>query len=682
MASADSGMKEVLSQKAHELFALCDREQKGFIGKRDMQRMIQELPLDPDQLEDVFDSLDIDGNGFLTLEEFTNGFGSFLGLDEESVDDGEDVERLQPSSEGHERQVWRHSSQEQRAREDEQDANERFADFVLHSGAGELLGESEAEIHQMWDRLQREAPDAGPALVDTFARLLGDISGRVRRCRTEQETLETALRQQQDTMQTQMKNMFEEMEAQIAAERNKNTKEEEQRQLKIREELESQVAIKELEAQMTRQQLADVTSQLQKLSSSDSQQRQENAQLQKQKDQFEEEVVRQKRLIAELQASVDQSRSLSLEERRKRALAAFSVTENIASEREDLVKQLDLLRSINTKLMDERDSGHRTSSVTKAEHGESLSESLSVEDRYREAEAHTAVSGLMSSGSNQAKSLQVPVNKADMQESDCEVDEVFFENNPDVVQRVPVMPLSAGFKGPLRLAGGNSSLMDELMEGEDVAKPLPVQRQRPNDAGSETDDQYLVDRHHKRARCHSDRHHSSTLLIYHQGQVPRVDPERPEALTNGTARQGSPTPSATSTIIQPQRVYKVVIIGDAGVGKSSFVQRFCTGEVRPSYAATIGVDFQVQTVVVDDQTVCIQLWDTAGQERFRSITKQYFRKADGVFVMFDVTTETVVPQLQGMDPERQGPGSGRDVSDPAGQQDGPVSGPGTARRQA
>ena len=41
--------------------------------------------------------------------------------------------------------------------------------------------------------------------------------------------------------------------------------------------------------------------------------------------------------------------------------------------------------------------------------------------------------------------------------------------------------------------------------------------------------------------------------------------------------------------------------------------RFCTGEVRPSYAATIGVDFQVQTVVVEDQTVCIQLWDTAGK---------------------------------------------------------------------
>ena len=66
--------------QAHELFAVCDKEEKGFITKRDMQRLQAELPLSPEQLEDVFDSLDEDKNGYLTLEEFTEGFGKSINI--------------------------------------------------------------------------------------------------------------------------------------------------------------------------------------------------------------------------------------------------------------------------------------------------------------------------------------------------------------------------------------------------------------------------------------------------------------------------------------------------------------------------------------------------------------------------------------------------------------------------
>jgi len=90
----------------------------------------------------------------------------------------------------------------------------------------------------------------------------------------------------------------------------------------------------------------------------------------------------------------------------------------------------------------------------------------------------------------------------------------------------------------------------------------------------------------------------------------------------------------------PNRLYKIVFVGDSGVGKSSLIHRFCFNQFKTNFSATIGVDFQVKTVKVFQEWVALQLWDTAGQERFRSITKQYFRKADGVIIMFDLCSET------------------------------------------
>ncbi|XP_022236318.1 ras and EF-hand domain-containing protein homolog, partial [Limulus polyphemus] len=89
----------------------------------------------------------------------------------------------------------------------------------------------------------------------------------------------------------------------------------------------------------------------------------------------------------------------------------------------------------------------------------------------------------------------------------------------------------------------------------------------------------------------------------------------------------------------PDRTYKVVFIGDAAVGKSSMIIRISKGLFVGNITSTLGVDFQMKSLRVDNRNIAVQLWDTAGQERFRSITQSYFRKADGIMLVYDCTSE-------------------------------------------
>uniref|UniRef100_A0A3B3QBG3 Uncharacterized protein n=1 Tax=Paramormyrops kingsleyae TaxID=1676925 RepID=A0A3B3QBG3_9TELE len=85
---------------------------------------------------------------------------------------------------------------------------------------------------------------------------------------------------------------------------------------------------------------------------------------------------------------------------------------------------------------------------------------------------------------------------------------------------------------------------------------------------------------------------------------------------------------------------RLVLAGDAGTGKSSFLLRLSTNEFRGDIRTTLGVDMHIKKMLVDGEETTLQIWDTAGQERFRSITRSYFRKAHGVFLLYDVTSES------------------------------------------
>jgi len=85
-------------------------------------------------------------------------------------------------------------------------------------------------------------------------------------------------------------------------------------------------------------------------------------------------------------------------------------------------------------------------------------------------------------------------------------------------------------------------------------------------------------------------------------------------------------------------LFKLVLIGDSGVGKSCLLLRFADDNFTDSYISTIGVDFRFRTINIENKTVKLQIWDTAGQERFRTITSAYYRGADGIIMVYDVTS--------------------------------------------
>ncbi|XP_052174667.1 ras-related protein RABA4d [Diospyros lotus] len=84
-------------------------------------------------------------------------------------------------------------------------------------------------------------------------------------------------------------------------------------------------------------------------------------------------------------------------------------------------------------------------------------------------------------------------------------------------------------------------------------------------------------------------------------------------------------------------VFKVVLIGDSAVGKSQLLARFARNEFSVDSKATIGVEFQTKTLVIDHKTVKAQIWDTAGQERYRAVTSAYYRGAVGAMLVYDMT---------------------------------------------
>lgn len=86
-------------------------------------------------------------------------------------------------------------------------------------------------------------------------------------------------------------------------------------------------------------------------------------------------------------------------------------------------------------------------------------------------------------------------------------------------------------------------------------------------------------------------------------------------------------------------LFKLLLIGDSGVGKTCVLFRFSDDAFNSTFISTIGIDFKIRTIELDGKKIKLQIWDTAGQERFRTITTAYYRGAMGILLVYDITNE-------------------------------------------
>ncbi|KYO44690.1 EF-hand calcium-binding domain-containing protein 4B isoform X1 [Alligator mississippiensis] len=576
----DPGQLDML-EKAHEFFQTCDVEGKGFITRHDMQRLHGELPLSLEELEKVFDTLDADGNGSLTPEEFTTGFSQFLFRQMVSRNEapGPENENDFPSK-------W-----EENFADESDDEDHQFSKLMAQLGARRNL-EDESDVKQLWLQLRKEEP----RLLSNFEEFLARVFSQLQEADNEKNELESALKKKIAAYDEEIQQLYEEMEQQIKKEKEQFLLKDTERFQSRSQDLEHKLLSKEQELEQLIQKQKRLEGQCKELHNDKQETKVENTKLKLTNKELVRDLERtsQELIIAQHQLQMLQEEASKLQEEKE--VEVYRVTESLQREKSGLLKQLDFLRERNKHLKDERDmclQKYKTSTpnanwkqrsgsvIGKYVEGKVLSKSQSIEEE-----------DVFSNSTRRRNS--VGLNGYISVESDHCTGEMTQAKHLQRIISIEEDHLPQLLDRPLEKQLSKWTEEDENVSSE-----------------KEMDEMQL------------------TPSSQHMPSSPRGQPVGKEMLSHEERR--IPT--------VPDSLFKIVFVGNSSVGKTSFLRRFCEDRFFPGTSATVGIDYCVKTITVDNSQVALQLWDTAGQERYRSITKQFFRKADGVVVMYDITAK-------------------------------------------
>ncbi|KAK1906142.1 EF-hand calcium-binding domain containing protein 4B [Dissostichus eleginoides] len=685
-----------LLDKTKEFFQTCDVEGKGFISRTDMRRLHRQLPLSAEELEDVFDSLDTDHTGYLTLEAFSSGFSQFLHGRRISVTDE------QNPAPGHgirAKEALYQSQWEAKLSGVDSEEEGHFCMLLESLGASNVF-EDPGEVRSLWAQLRRDEPH----LLSNFEEFLTRVTHQIKEAHQEKKEMEIiwgpalksphllllgksiqtvsvlSIYTKSATHDSEIRYLYEEMEAQIKNEKDRLILKDSER-LQLRSvDLEHQLSSKEKELEHIFQKQKRLELQCRDLNSEKQESHVENVKLKMTNDELSRalENTSQELGLAQDHLGLLQEQAAQLQQEKE--MEMYRVTEGLQREKQSLMKQLDLLREMNKHLKDERDicRGVPRTSLRKKQ-----KQRAGLNNMFDDSSQPPKRAPLFVDGSYQSLEA-LPIELLQI---------VFVASSSCSEDDTPTPPSTVSTSTFQRPAGRKNVGLANGYAHPSPPKAHDVKAKAKKSPGKMAATKRVTGKERERAKrvdikkktgmedevldappdgwplrrvISIEEDHLPHLLL--GGPQPLLHQLREDLSANPSSNpvsavasvrksrftrakktpmspRGQPVGKETqqntheAPLFVPDRLFKVVLVGNSSVGKTSLLRSFCEGRFHPSTTATVGVDYSVKTLTLDNMQVAMQLWDTAGQERYRSITKQFFRKADGVVVMFDVTVQ-------------------------------------------
>ncbi|XP_078666235.1 ras and EF-hand domain-containing protein homolog isoform X10 [Branchiostoma floridae x Branchiostoma belcheri] len=598
-----------------QLFQACDLDGSGYLEQGEFEAICSELG--PEELETVFRELDTDGDGRISAEEFSGGF-----------------ERV--------REALMNLSRKRRRFLKSQSTEDALEEEDVRTKLGRGLEEISCQdnVCELYQQLHGSATHLLPQFETVVLSIIKDYRSH----QTEIDRLEKSLKRANETHEQHLRQMEEEMDQQISrAEEKCRQQEKERLELDLEEERRRWEAEKvELQASVKKLQKMEANARKDK-SKEDSvgnlkrkleNLMQENRKLKSSLTESNTNAAVLKSELTQLQAEFEE-KCEDLDRERNSLL-------DYVTEQQSLSRQLEMLQNTNKKLNDTNDSLRESLGRGKRSNRPSRTPSPflqrdrdgSVMSDYMMTPEPDMSPELLRSLRGSFSSLE-DLTACDPGKRKCSNDiDSGHSTMKDPEESDNEFTQSTAISGLGKHSGTESEIDDSKTEA-------PDSQDEAMESEGEADSQ-LEHRHKGQGRQVTtvQRQHSTRVLpqaprkIVSAGNVAHVAPSRQVPPVSASSQVLSST-----TAPADQKMFKVVLAGDAAVGKSSFILRLCKNEFRPNMNSTLGVDFQMKTMVIDDTPVTLQIWDTAGQERFRSIAKSYFRRADGVLLLYDCTYE-------------------------------------------